>query len=220
MQTLNAQQYANLKQDATVLEEDALGEKVLHLQDNTIIKLFRRKRLLSSALLTPYSKRFASNAAQLQQLNIPTVTIQMLWRIPSIKRTAVHYRPLEGETVRKLLPAQAKEERSLLIPLLARFIAHLHRLGIYFRSLHPGNIVQTPSGQLGLIDISDMKFYHKPLSSELRLRNFEHFTRGYEEDLVFFSREDRHQFITLYRRAASKLAPEEKTLQPLFNITP
>lgn len=57
---------------AKILEADSYGAKVYLLQDGNIVKLFRRKRLLSSALLRPYSKRFIDNAAQLEKLGIPT----------------------------------------------------------------------------------------------------------------------------------------------------
>ena len=218
MQTLTAQQYAALKQDATPLEADALGEKVLHLRDNTIIKLFRRKRLFSSALFIPYSKRFANNAYRLEALGFLTVSILELWRIPTIRRTAVHYKPLEGETLRKNLPNMTAESRKVLIPHISQLIARLHEKGVYFRSLHAGNIVQTPKGELGLIDISDMQFYGKPLSLDLRHRNFEHFTR-YKEDIALFSESDIQQLISLYRKTAGKLAPQRDKLEKLFQLT-
>lgn len=56
---------------AKILEADSYGAKVYLLQDGNIVKLFRRKRLLSSALLRPYSKRFIDNAAQLEKLVFP-----------------------------------------------------------------------------------------------------------------------------------------------------
>tara|TARA_R110001592_G_scaffold363352_2_gene684792 strand:- start:58669 stop:58977 length:309 start_codon:yes stop_codon:yes gene_type:complete len=65
---------------------------------------------------------------------------------------------------------------------LGKFIRDLHEKGIYFRSLHLGNIVLTPENQFGLIDISDMKFYRKPLSKNRRLRNFKHCSRYLEDN--------------------------------------
>jgi len=49
--------------------------------------------------------------------------------------------------------------------------------GIYFRSLHLGNIVLTPEGSLGLIDIADLSFQRRPLSKAKARRNLAHFTR-------------------------------------------
>jgi hypothetical protein len=53
--------------------------------------------------------------------------------------------------------------------------------GIYFRSAHLANVSLIPDGTFGLIDISDMKTFHRPLRKRLRLRNFKHMRR-YERD--------------------------------------
>ena len=58
---------------------------------------------------------------------------------------------------------------------LGRDEIDLHEKGIYFRSMHLANVILTPDGTLGLIDISDMKTFHRPL------RNFKHVLR-YEQD--------------------------------------
>ena len=47
--------------------------------------------------------------------------------------------------------------------------------------MHLGNVVLTPEGQLGLIDIADMKVYGGSLRKGLRLRNLHHLWR-YEQD--------------------------------------
>jgi len=62
---------------------------------------------------------------------------------------------------------------------LAQFIAQLHEHGIYFRSLHPGNVVLQPDGTFGLIDILDCSFrwFGRPLNRWQRERNFRHFFR-------------------------------------------
>jgi len=45
---------------------------------------------------------------------------------------------------------------------LGRDEIDLHEKGIYFRSMHLANVILTPDGTLGLIDISDMKTFHRP----------------------------------------------------------
>ena len=64
------------------------------------------------------------------------------------------------------------------------FIAKVHALGIYFRGLHIGNIVLTPNGDLGLIDVSELSIYWH-LSRYGRLRNFARFWRSQEDALQF-----------------------------------
>jgi hypothetical protein len=55
--------------------------------------------------------------------------------------------------------------------LFTDFVIRLHSLGIYFRSLHLGNVVVTPAGELGLIDFSDLRIYRRPLPMFMRRRN-------------------------------------------------
>lgn len=173
MKKLSKEGYLTLRQGAEVIEADAHGDKVLLLSDGTYLKLFRRKRLISTALIFPYAQRFAQNATKLAKLNIPSISIIELYQIPSCQRTAVHYTPLVGTTLRDL-PNGVDEA---LTENLGKFIRDLHDKGIYFRSLHLGNIVLTQENQLGLIDISDMKFLNSSLSLRLRLRNFKHSSR-------------------------------------------
>lgn len=71
MQQLALSAYESLRDGAEVLEADRYGDKVLRLTDGNFLKLFRRKRLLSSAALYPYAQRFADNAQALKELGIP-----------------------------------------------------------------------------------------------------------------------------------------------------
>ena len=163
-----------LREGAEVIEADGHGEKVLRLTDGTLLKLFRRKRILSSAAWYPYAQRFASNALALRERGIPVPTVIAAVRIPSIKRDAVRYCPLPGESLRALVrrglePATERELKRKFTD----FVIHLHVLGIYFRSLHLGNVILTPSGELGLIDFSDLRIYARPLPVFMRRRNIQ-----------------------------------------------
>lgn len=181
MQPLNSEQFAAMRQDAEVVEKDAHGEKVLRLTDGTYLKLFRRKSWFSKTVLFPPAVRFAENAKALQQLQIPCPRVIQLYKLTDPYRSVVHYEPLEGTTLRHLLNQQPSLEQLELFGMLAEFITHLHDLGVYFRSLHLGNIVRTPDGELGLIDISDMRCLGRPLSRQMRNRNYRHLLR-YQND--------------------------------------
>lgn len=178
MQTLDHAHYLHMREGAEVLEADAKGDKVLRLADGSMLKLFRRKRLLTSALWAPYARRFADNCTALRERKIDCPQVRQLYRIPSIARDAVHYDPLPGDTLRQLLGANPGDD---LRAQLGEFIARLHEAGIYFRSAHLGNVVLTPEKTLGLIDIADLRTYRRPLRKSLRLRNFKHMLR-YRED--------------------------------------
>lgn len=161
---------------ARVLEADSFGPKVYLLQDGNILKLFRRKRLFSSALFRPYSKRFIDNAAELERLGVPTLQVLEFYQLQAPGMTAVLYRPLPGETLRQISSKDGFNWQQAL-PALVELIRSLHASGIYFRSLHLGNIVVTPDNQLGLIDVADMRFLRAPLPKHLVRRNLQHFAR-------------------------------------------
>lgn len=179
MHPMDHSAYLAVRENATVLEADGSGDKVLLLEDGTILKLFRRKRLISSALVFPYARRFADNIQALKQRNIPCPDVIATYRIASISRDAVRYTPLPGLTLRQVLSRDGDHEQ--LRVELGAFIARLHHQGVYFRSLHLGNVILTPEAKLGLIDISDMKCQRRSLSQRKRLRNFQHLLR-YKND--------------------------------------
>jgi tRNA A-37 threonylcarbamoyl transferase component Bud32 len=170
-QALTINDYSHMKSGGQVLEADGFGEKVILLKDGTFLKLFRRKRLISSALWSPYSTRFIKNCQRLKALGILAPTILGFYRVSELKRDLVHYRGVPGETLRNLakqetLPARTENN-------LKKFVKSLHAQGIFFRSLHAGNIVVSGES-FGLIDVSDMKFHRKALSNSMISRNLKH----------------------------------------------
>ncbi len=172
LKKLEHEDYLVMRAAATVIEADGFGEKVLCLSDGTMLKLFRRKRFFSSAAWYPYAQRFADNAAALCKRGVPVPGIIEVMRIPAIARDAVHYHPLPGKTLRELcregLAAETEQE---LKAGFTRFVIRLHDCGVYFRSLHLGNVVYTTDHRFGLIDISDARIRGGRLSKHQRARN-------------------------------------------------
>lgn len=172
MKKIGRDEYLAMRDGARVLEADSFGDKVLLLADGNILKLFRRKRLLTSAAWYPYAQRFADNAEALRRRDVPVPAVLAVFRIPAIKRDAVLYRPLAGKTLREMcragLPVDTERE---LKAAFTMFVRYLHDRGVYFRSLHLGNVVHTPEGRFGLIDISDARIGSRPLRKSLRARN-------------------------------------------------
>ncbi len=192
MRFSSSQQLEDKLDNATVVEYDPRGVKVLRLANQNYLKIFRLRRAWSLARWLPYSKRFCRNANRLTDLNIPTVSIKCFYKIREeylfarftlnipIKNknlfcTAVEYQPLIGETFKQML--QSNQLKPTHIEQLGMFVAKLHKLGIHFRSLHLGNIVLTPDGQIGLIDIADMRIYPWSLWFNTKLRSLRHLTR-------------------------------------------
>ncbi|MEH6357806.1 MAG: toluene tolerance protein [Pseudomonadales bacterium] len=199
MKTLDKEQYQVLREDAEVLAADDHGDKVLKLGNGQIMKLFRRKRLFSSALIYPYGKRFADNVKQLKKLAIPTVSKLELFRIPSISRIAVVYQPLPGNSLDDLIQQNNFNENH--IRQFAVFLAQLHTQGVYFRSIHLGNVINTPDDKLGLIDVSDMKIYRRALPASLSARNMHHFCRYPEHVAALFPAGEKDVFLRSYLAA-------------------
>jgi len=206
MKSLDNEQYLKMRAGADVTAADEHGDKVLLLKDGTYLKLFRVKRLFTSARLFPYWRRFEKNAEALHALGVPTLKVIEAIRLPEIDRTAVHYEPLPGNILREVPDFDAR-----LVSRLGAFIKELHDKGVYLRSMHLGNVVLTPEDELGLIDIADMKVYGGALRKGLRLRNLHHLWR-YEQDRRAISPHQEafvSSFDAGYRdKAARMFAPE------------
>ena len=216
MQKLSLSEYRNLIHQATPLAcelvEGQLSHKVLQLPDQSIVKLFRLKRLLTSARIFPHTKRFQRNVRRIQSFSIPTVKITALYRIPAIKRTAVHYRILTGITIRD--HCELTEMDSQLAERFGIFFSSLHQKGIYFRSIHFGNMVLTPDDRIGLIDVVDMRFRRGPLRTGLRIRNLRHLFR-YDIDIACIA-PVRRIFLDAYCKSGGLGPGEEKRLRHHF----
>jgi len=181
MRALAYADYEALRKNAEVIEADFFGDKVLRLEDGNFMKLFRRKRLISSAAFFPYAKRFADNALELTKRGVRCPDVLATYRVSDIARDVVHYQPLPGQTLRQLIADPDHYSNPVLLEKFGRFVAQLHNLGIYFRSLHLGNVVLTSDNELGLIDIADMRTLRRPLRKSLCLRNFQHMRRYHND---------------------------------------
>ncbi len=208
METLTKQAFDDMTTGAEVLSLDLNGEKVFRLPDGDIIKIFRTKRIITSTWIFPYSQRFKRNSVLLAELAIPSVEVKVVYRIETSGNQAVVYRELQGTSVRDCFLT----DRSSPIGMGAKigeFIAGLHSKGIYFRSLHLGNILLLQSGEFGLIDIADMQIRPWSLSVAKRARNFRHLLR-YQNDADIFAQLDIAAIMEGYFRIAV-LKPRNKT---------
>lgn len=74
--------------------------------------------------------------------------------------------------------------------------------GVYFRSLHGGNIVRVDDGGFGLIDIADLQLMRRPLGVARRLRNLRPLLRD-PSVWALQQRAPFEEFIEAYPQAAS-----------------
>ena len=200
MDKISKADFTKLLEPHEVLERDKYGIKVLKTEDGKIIKIFRFKRFFSSALISPYAQRFQRNAEHLTKLGIKTVKVERVAYCPENKSHIVIYPMISGLSLRQLLGQQYSSQ---LIDQLTGFIARLHDLGIYFRSLHMGNIIFTDNEEFALIDIADMRIHSQPLTANQRIRNFMHMLR-YKKDKNLLSQFGIEKFFSRYLEQTEK----------------
>lgn len=205
MKNIDASQLDNLLIGAKVIEADGHGTKVAQLVGGDFIKLYRRKRLISSDLWELPAKRFAANAQGLQQRGIIAPYVLETFLISERRLSAVRYQPLPGDTLRNYLRDACDGDQSTKVENFGNFLGKLHESGVYFRSLHLGNVLLLPDHSLGLIDLSDMKFEGKALAHWKRRRNLQHILR-YKEDIEWLIHRHREAWISGYKESASTRA--------------
>lgn len=191
--SMTDEEYQRLTADARVLEQDAYGIKVMETPNASIIKLFRIKRALSGSRLYPYALRFKRNAEKLAERGVESVAVQSVSWQPTIRRHVVVYHKLEGVQLRSL----ARKDPQMLEQ-FASFLATLHDRGVYFRSLHFGNVLYRPETRgFALIDVADMKIGPGPLGLIKRIRNLRHVCR-YAEDRKLLAGYGWEKFLSSY----------------------
>ncbi|MHC8289318.1 O-antigen ligase family protein [Pseudomonas sp. XS1P51] len=219
IKTLTQTALQTLTANAQVIEEDGLGPKVLRLVDGSFLKLFRRRRWYTSGSFNPYSERFAVNSERLRNMGIPTPHILDLYRLKD-GSSAVHYSPLPGNTLRQVLQGiTAPDVRKALVERFGKFMAQLHEQGVYFRSLHLGNVLVLEDGEFGLIDVADMRIYPSSLSLSLRQRNLRHMQR-YTVDRRWLFEDHFQALLQGYAVMASKSAVDNLNRQVLAASQP
>lgn len=174
MRIVTANELQDWLSQGEVLEKDSHGVKVVRLVDGNILKIFRSRRHPLIVRLRPDAIRFSEHASRLQSFGIQTPQVlEQVWIERKKAISACIYRPLEGQPLDKLF-YDLRPQFDALLPQLADYIHGLHQHGIYFRSLHLGNILHTSDGGFGLIDFLDLRFKGRPLGRMLVRRNFRH----------------------------------------------
>ncbi|WP_372369077.1 hypothetical protein [Candidatus Uabimicrobium sp. HlEnr_7] len=153
------------------------GGGLVIVEKERIIKVFSPKK---KGL---YFYQFIENVTKLQKLNVPIMELMGTYHVEGTPIFYMIYKPLVGVTLRDHL--KQSPEDCEIIKELASFFAHIHKLGIYFRAVHFGNIIVLPEGGFGLIDFGNMIIRNKSLNPWFRARNFRLFTRkNYQQDFA------------------------------------
>ena len=175
MKLLSEQNFQALIADGKVLERVNGIAKVIALENGEYFKAFFHKSRFSTSRVISRAGKFANNAAQLDKRGIDTITILELLRMKNPDRDCVLYQGVKGTILRDLLQESPRDKT--LSGQFGRYLAQLHDKGVMFRSVHLRNVIVQPNGNMGLIDISDMRVNYFSLNSPQRRRNFKHVFR-------------------------------------------
>jgi len=202
MRIVTAQELESWLASGKILEKDGRGPKVVALCNGLFLKIFHTRRHPLLARMQPAARRFAKNSEILLALGVaaPRV-VELFWIDRDLGISGCLYEPLPGLSLEQIFTHNPSQGIHLLGSMTA-FIRQLHRKGIYFRSLHLGNILQLPNGDFGLIDILDLQHKRRPLNNWQIKRNFQHM-RHYlkRKQLADFPLE---QLLALYQCEADK----------------
>ncbi len=199
MKAINHTQYLALTKNARMLESSNLGARVWLTPESRIIKLFYRKRRLSSSLIRPHARRFVRNGKVLFRRGIQSVRGEAIYRCSSPAADIVVYPILDGTTLRQM--PVGSPEFSAAVSGLPAFLARLHRRGIDFRGIHLGNVLYRPERGFALIDIGFMRFLPWRLHLRWRAKNFRNIMR-YNEDCEHLESWGMVKFLRDYTRSA------------------
>jgi tRNA A-37 threonylcarbamoyl transferase component Bud32 len=168
--------------------------RVIRHDTNLISKIWYKKKKLSSDWIYPYYLRFYRNSKKLLSHGIVAPKVRAVIKVKKTYIRMVTYEEIHGLTVRDILQ---HNKGDLSIPKLAQFIGRLHDKGIFFTSLHMGNIIKLESGDFGLIDVSNTHFYYFPLGLRTRARNLCNLA-SYTEDIDLIQRDMNTNIIEEY----------------------
>ena len=170
MNTITLEELEAICQDGQAIDNKGGYPAVVLHTDGTITKFWaRKKKLISSATLRPYSNRFIKNAKELHRCGVITPEIISHTAVENSHIRIVRYQALPGQSIRELLE---KDPQQVDIKNLCRYIYQLHQKGILFKGMHLGNIIAQPDQKsYGLIDFTDVKFYPKAVPMLRRAAN-------------------------------------------------
>ena len=210
MRTINRVEYGHLTAGAAPLGSEFAFNNVLLRSDGVVVKRLRKRGPYSSYFIRSQAESFRRNAERLRRLGIVTVAVLDVFDYPDEKRHLVTYERLPGVTLKEVMHQES--ETGSLLPEFAAYVARLHRKGIYFRSLHFGNVLVQAGNVFGLIDVVDMRFRRHALYPWMRGRNIRHLFRRHE-DAKLMRKFGIQRFMDAYFAAADLSRPSRWATQ-------
>ena len=192
--TISFSEFESICSNSEILRWKNTLPRLMRNNGNLILKIWNRKNKLSSDWIYPYYLRFVRNARKLRSRGIIAPNVQSITKVRKTGLHIVTYEEMAGSSVRNIL-----QHDKYTIPLkeLALFIATLHKKGIFFTSLHLGNIIRLDSEDFGIIDVANTHFFVFPLGIHSRARNLSHFL-SYTDDVDLLRQKTNGDIIEKY----------------------
>jgi hypothetical protein len=202
MQKLPLETFEKLTKGAHALDTGD-REKILLRPDGLTIRLFPRANLFSVGRLYPQAVRFRNKAKLLNEFGINTIEVGDVYTCRETRNDLVIYPRLEGTPLKEVMNSKP-ETLNPILDRLAKFLAMLHYKAIYFPSFSLQNVLLLPSGEFGLINISDLKLKSVPMGPLIRARNIRQ-VFSHEGDLTYFREFGLKRFIRSYLLSSGML---------------
>ncbi|MBA3660989.1 MAG: hypothetical protein H0W64_04630 [Gammaproteobacteria bacterium] len=162
--------------------------------NDAIIRVFLRKdKFFSSDRIKPRALKFYENARKLLAYGFNAPVISQFASCQAMQAHLIKYKKIPGEDLRTIL---AVEPNVKIIKSIIHFIAMLHEKGVFFRSIHLGNLIWHHN-EIHLIDITDVQFKSRPLHIYERYRNLKHIFDN-KEDQAFWQHFTLTRFLEIY----------------------
>ncbi len=214
MDSISAGELEELVRDGMCLAGTPERPAIMLDRDDNILKFFYpRKRIFSTKKWWPPAARFAANAKKLTNRGVATVSINRVMHCKELDRHVISYKKLAGDDFRQ----QCAERGAAALAPLPAFIAHLHDQGIFFRSIHLGNLLLQSDRSIALLDVQDTRFSCFRLDPFRRARNISHLLNT-RLDISQYLTYGVEQFVTEYLRHASLGRGIQRLLVWWFNI--
>lgn len=216
MDIISFNEFNDITRQSKTIRYGRINQPKVLEADNTIIKLFYRKRkLLSSDRIKPQAMRFYDNIQSLRAYGYDVPKLIKIQYCAELAVYLIHYHKIEGQDVRSL----AKCGNISIIHDVIKLLADLHKNGVFFRSIHLENLLYTSDGKIALIDISDLKIKSKSLTPYLRYRNLKHLFLQNSNDTEIWKNFGMNQFFTLYFKSTELSSYSRKLLSYFIKRT-
>lgn len=210
--TISFSEFESLCSNAEILRWKNSFPRLMRHNDNLISKIWAKQKKPSSDWIYPYYLRFVRNARKLHSRGIIAPNVQSITKVKKTGIQIVTYEELPGASVREIIKHDTD-----MVPLreLGLFIAILHKKGIFFTSLHLGNIIRLDSGDFGIIDIANTHFFLMPLGIYSRARNLSHLL-SYKDDMALLCQKTNGDIVEVYLNHLSISSQEKERLFKLI----